>query len=183
MTELKNNTEFTTPESRLVLRSLQPSDRSEKYLSWLNDAEVQQYSRRHGRTFTMTDIDAFLAEAQNSPDYFLAVIVKDTGAHIGNLSLNAVDVKNSSAEISIMMGDRDYWGKGLATEAVELATQVGFSQLKLHRLWAESPNPAFNAIMKKLGWIKEGVRREAFLLDGTYCDHVCWSLLVHEWKK
>ena len=175
--------ECTTPESRLILRSLVPSDRSEKYLSWLNDGEVQHYSRRRGRIFTMADIDTFLTEAQNSSDYFLAVIVKDTGVHIGNLSLNNLDTKNSSAEISIMMGNRDYWGKGLATEAVELAIQVGFSQLGLHRLWAESPNPAFNAIMEKVGWVKEGVRREAFLLDGTYCDHICWSILAQEWKQ
>jgi RimJ/RimL family protein N-acetyltransferase len=53
----------------------------------------------------------------------------------------------------------------------------------LHRLSAQSPNPSFNAAVRKLGWNQEGVRREDFLLDGSFVDVECWGLLSRDWQK
>jgi RimJ/RimL family protein N-acetyltransferase len=36
--------------------------------------------------------------------------------------------------------------------------------------------------MKKLGWTQEGIKREAFLLDGSFIDFICWSVLDREWQ-
>ena len=52
----------------------------------------------------------------------------------------------------------------------------------LERVWAESPNPAFNGAVRSLGWTREGVKREAFLLDGNRVDIECWAVLRREWS-
>ncbi len=76
-----------------------------------------------------------------------------------------------------MIGDRLVWGQGYAREGIELTSQFAFETLKLHRLWAESPNPAFNRAVEGLGWINEGIRRDAFKMPDGYEDLTCWSLL------
>ena len=54
--------------------------------------------------------------------------------------------------------------------------------MRLHRIWAESPNPAFNSAVKALGWSHEGTKRQTFLLDGQLVDVECWGLLKHEFN-
>lgn len=167
--------------SRLYLRHLRLYDDSDAYLSWLNDSEVQKYSRRRNRKSSREDLKKFLMYVQETADLHLAICLKESHKHIGNISLNALDDLNKNGEISIMMGDRSEWSKGYGSEAVKLLTQYSFEKLMLHRLWAESPNPAFNSLMKKCGWIHEGTRREAFFIEGQFIDLICWSLLRSEY--
>jgi RimJ/RimL family protein N-acetyltransferase len=37
--------------------------------------------------------------------------------------------------------------------------------------------------MRKLGWTQEGIRREAFFVDGGFVDHEMWGLLDREWRQ
>ncbi len=174
---------FVIENSRLGLAKLTPAFSSRDYLAWLNDPEVQRYTRRRGRVVSEKEMCEFINKSASSGDWHWAIVLKDNEQHVGNISLNSIDHLNSSAELSIMIGDRSVWGKGVAQEAIRLATQFAFDTLELIRLWAESPNPAFNAIMKKLGWRKEGERRSAFLVDAAYLDLECWSLLKNEWSN
>lgn len=133
----------------LTLRPLTLDDASDEYLSWLNDAEVNKYSRRTGET--MEGLRSWLE--RDSPDLRLAICLD--GRHVGGISLSADD------EISIMIGARDVWGRGYGTEAVRQLTERAFAMGR-KRVWAESPNPAFNATMRKLGWTHEGTRPSPF---------------------
>ena len=175
------NKKYRIDGERLYLRIIMQSDKSEKYLSWLNDDEVQRFTRRRGKKFVMRDVEEFLASAVSSDDFHFGIFLNAADRHIGNISLNLIDEKNMSAEISIMIGDRSVWGSGYAKDAIRLLTSFAFEELRLHRLWAESPNEAFNRLMRTLGWTKEGMRREAFQVDGTYTDLTCWSLLTNEY--
>lgn len=168
---------------RIYLRRLSGADALEHYLDWLNDKEVQRYTRRRGSTSSMEDLRLFLRHAETTTDYHLAICLKDSHKHIGNISLNSIDARNKSAELSIMLGDRSEWGKAYGREAVELLTQFAFLELNLHRVWAESPNPAFNKLMLHCGWTREGIKREAFLFEGKFIDLECWSRLSHEKSK
>lgn len=176
-------TAYLIAGGRLGLRKLLPADATPRYVQWLNDAHVQRYSNKRGKKFSLNDVRAFIASTAQSSDWHLGVFVKDESKHIGNISINAVDKKNNSAELSIMIGDRSVWGRGYATEAIMLATEFAFRALKLHRLWTESPNPAFAAIMRKLRWVAEGRRRDAFRMPRGYRDFECWSILETEWKS
>lgn len=172
---------YQLESDRLLLRSLQLSDKSERYLNWLNDPEVQKYSRRRGQISTMENIEEFIKSSLEGNDFHFAIFTKNNNSHIGNISLNSVDELNNHAELSIMIGDKNVWGRGYAKEAISVLLKFAFEKLNLNRVWAESCNPAFIALMNKLFWFKEGVRREAICIDGVYLDYVNWSVLKKEW--
>lgn len=172
-----NDREYLINGPRLYLRKLKITDVSKKYLNWLNDEKTQEYTRRRGANISMPELKKFIRKSEKSNDWHFAIIENKDNEHIGNIFLSAVDNLNKSADITIMIGDKDEWGKGYGAEAIELLTKFSFKELKLHRLSAGSPNPSFNALIKKIGWELEGTRREAFKFKGHFIDLSCWSIL------
>jgi len=169
--------------NRISLRHLEMSDASDKYLGWLNDEEVSYFTSRRGVDHTMGDVKTFLSkiDIDGCPDWHMSVRLNSDNTHIGNIAIADIDEQNNSGELGIMMGDREYWNQGYGLEAVNLATEFAFHGLELHRLSAESPNPAFNKIMVKAKWYPEGTRKDAFLAKDTYHDAICWAMLKSEW--
>jgi [ribosomal protein S5]-alanine N-acetyltransferase len=166
----------------LVLTPLGRGDATAAYLAWLNDADVLRYRAPKAYPTTMAQLEIWLDGLGERGDVVLAVRTREDQRHVGNIALNSIQWVHRSAELSIMIGAKDVWGRGYGAEAIKLVMQHAFSAMGMHRLWAESPNPAFNAAIKKLGWIQEGVKREAFLVDGKFSDLICWSILEHEWR-
>ena len=80
----------------------------------------------------------------------------------------------------MMIGAKDLWRQGIGKEVIYAVSQHAFRCMGLFRLWAESPNPAFNSAVRSLGWKQEGTKRQAFLLDGELVDIECWGLLKPE---
>lgn len=168
--------------SRLILSPLGPDDASDEYLAWLNDPDVLRYRSAKAFPSTRDDMNRYLASLATRSDLALAIRLREGGRHIGNITLNTILWVHRSAELSMMIGAKDVWGNGLGKEVIARVVEHGFSIMGLHRVWAESPNPAFNGAVRSLGWAREGTKRQAFLLDGTFHDIECWSILSTEYR-
>jgi len=168
---------------KTYLRKLRQEDLTVDYLSWLNDPEVLEFSSRKSFPTGMEQLQKYYENLQSNPDLFLAICMKDSDKHVGNMSLNTIFWLHRSAELSIVVGDKSVWGKGVASDAIQALCRHGFMTMNLHRIWAESPNPAFNRAVNKLGWTHEGLRREAFFYKGEFIDFECTSILAPEWIK
>ncbi|WP_267641198.1 GNAT family N-acetyltransferase [Haloarchaeobius amylolyticus] len=83
-----------------------------------------------------------------------------------------------------------YWltppahGEGYMSEAVSLALDHAFGQLRLHRIRARvlTWNDGSRALLEKLGFTEEGVMRDAKFVDGEYVDTHLYSILEDEWR-
>lgn len=181
MTRDPSQPPFLTGE-RLVLRPLVAADATRDYLAWLNDPEVLRYRAPKAFPTTMPQLRAWIASLPERGDVVLAMRTKRGDRHVGNVALNTILWVHRSAELSILLGARAVWGRGYGAEAITLLTTHGFAAMGLNRIWAESPNPAFNRSVEGLGWRKEGVKREALLVDGALADVTCWSILAREWR-
>jgi len=75
-------------------------------------------------------------------------------------------------------------GRGYMREALRLAIRYCFRELKLHRLEAsiQPENRRSLALVKGLGFRKEGVTRRYLKLGGRWRDHERWALLAEEWR-
>lgn len=167
---------------RVMLRPLGRADATREYLAWLNDPAVLRFRAPKAFPTTMAELKAWLAALPARGDLVLAIRMRRGGRHVGNIALNTILWSHRSAELSIMLGARDVWGRGIGREAIALLTGHAFGAMGLNRVWAESPNPAFNRAVEQLGWTREGTKREALLVDGALADVACWSILAREWR-
>ncbi|MCH2132773.1 MAG: GNAT family N-acetyltransferase [Phycisphaerales bacterium] len=146
---------------RLELRSLAPGDANETYLAWLHDPEVNQYLEIRHDPPGLESLSSFIKQMNESKqELLLGICVKD-GSHVGNIKLGPIDSGDHRAAIGILIGDRAWWGKGVATEAIEALTQYAFEELSLHRVEAGcyESNIGSARAFEKAGWSIEGRRK------------------------
>lgn len=164
---------------RVTLVPFGPDRVSDRYLAWLNDPEVNAYSRRKGTRVTPEDADRYL-NSLRADEHVLAILVGDE--HVGNVKFGPIDWQNACADISILLGERKVWGQGIGAEAVYLVSRYLLKTLGLNRVHADSFNPAFLKLVDKLGWRIEGVLRERVRLDGRFFDDTVVSQLAREFR-
>lgn len=127
---------------KIFLRRLTEDDASEDYVRWMNDPEINQYLESRFYTHTIESTKAFIRSVTNDSNYQFGIFDKATSKHIGNIKIGSINAYHRFADIGFLIGEKEYWGKGIATEAIRLATDFGFNFLKLHKLFggAYSPN-------------------------------------------
>ncbi|MCP4180833.1 MAG: GNAT family N-acetyltransferase [bacterium] len=123
---------------------------------------------------------------QNFPVYkiYSAFEIK-TNNHIGHIELNNIDMTNKSAKICrVLIGDKNTIGKGYGKEIVQAIIKIGFENLKLHRIDLNVFNFNISAVKcyESVGFIREGIAREARLMDSEYCNIFQMSILETEYK-
>jgi len=171
---------------KLYLRSLEESDISEKYIGWLNNYEVTRYLETGKVPTTSEAIHNYLESFRGSSnDIILAIIDRETDQHIGNVTLNRINWIHRTADTGLMIGEKDFWGKGYAFEAWSLIIEYAFQRLGLRKIIAGSmdKNVASIAVLKKLGFKLEGTFRQEFLVDGEFRDAVRLGLLKEDYYK
>jgi len=171
---------------KLYLRSLEESDISEEYVGWLNNYEVTRYLETGKVPTTSETIHKYLESFRGSSnDIIFAIIDRETEQHIGNVTLNRINWIHRTADTGLMIGEKDFWGKGYAFEAWSLIIEYAFQRLGLRKIIAGSvdSNVASIAVLKKLGFKVEGTFRQEFLVDGEYRDGVRLGLLKEEFFR
>lgn len=87
------------------------------------------------------------------------------------------------AGFHILIGDPNYWGKGVGTEATMLMLAYGFEVLNLHKVWlgvADANEGAIRAY-EKAGFVREGRLRDEVYRNRTYYDAIRMSVLREEY--
>jgi RimJ/RimL family protein N-acetyltransferase len=114
----------------------------------------------------------------------LAVADKGSGLCVGEVVLNNWNKRNRSCGFRTLLGPagRD---RGLGTEATRMIIGYGFEQLGLHRISLEvySFNPRARHVYDKVGFIEEGVLRDALLWGNQWVDATVMSVLAPEWNR
>ena len=167
--------------ARLLLEPFRETHLTERYVAWLNDSEVVRYSELRHYRHTIASCRKYLAAFESSPDYFWAIFIKDGSTqHIGNISAHR-DIYNNTADIGILIGEKEKWGYGYGGEAWEVVCQFLLDLLDVRRVTAGAmaSNRGMASIALKTGMIEEARRKGYFLLDGKPEDVVYWSLEKH----
>ena len=134
---------------KIFLRELNIADANSNYPNWLNDKEVCRYNSHGDVLYTREMAIEYIKSVQNNPTCkVFAICDKDSHKHIGNISLQQISHKDKSAEFAILMGEKEFWGKGYALEAGEILINFGFSILKLNKIYCGTSE--LNIPMQKL---------------------------------
>ncbi len=163
---------------RVTLRPVELSDVNDSYLRWMNDPEVNRYMETRFRSNTLEDIRAFVEKMSTDPGaLFMAILLGNEGGHIGNIKLGAISGIHRRSEISFFLGDKRFWGKGLASEAIVLLSEYGLNNLHLIKITGGcySNNTGSIRTFEKSGYTCEGILRRHYLCDGKLVDRLCFA--------
>lgn len=153
---------------------------------WFSDPEVTRYMLRG--VFPQS-VDAQIdfyehVAAEQTTDLVLAIVARDTDAHVGTVGLHRIDWINRSAEFGIVIGERDHWGKGIGGEATRLIVAHGFDRLNLNRIWLGvfAEHEAAVRLYERVGFQVEGRFRAAILREGRQHDQLIMGLLAADFR-
>ncbi len=105
------------------------------------------------------------------------------GAFIGWCAMFRWNPVHASLGIGYCL-DEPAWGHGYTTEAVRAMLHWAFSTLALNRVEAEldTRNAASARVLEKLGFEREGLRREDCVVNGEVSDSWIYGLLRRDWQ-
>jgi len=182
---LRRVTMGTLRSERLYLEPLSEIHASEKYASWFNDKERTKHTRHGARTMTHADVKAYAAKVSKNPHEAVFAMHAQDGTHIGNISLLNIDYAQGSAEYAIMLGETEYGGKGIATEASRLLLRFGFVQLGLSRVLCGTSvaNTPMQRLAERLGFKRSGTRQGVEFRPGEYHEVLDYVLEKEDFKS
>lgn len=161
---------------RILLTPLTESHVSQTYRKWLIDPEINKNLETRFNVPSLDGLRAYVTSMRSSSDtYFFGIISKESGVHCGNIKLGPINRHHLSAPVGLIIGDQNSWGKGIATEAIDLLTGWAFSILSLRKLTAGSYQDNVGSIraFEKCGYLIEGTQRsQVVMADGTRGDVV-----------
>lgn len=166
------------------LKPIALADVTNTYLSWLQDPQVMSGLATSG--YTLEGLEQYVAQRLNDPTVAFFTIRSNEGdIHIGNIKLEVTDQKALVSDLGLLIGNKDFWGKGIGYEACKLAIQHGFEEMKLRKIFLAvyENNPSAKKLYEKLGFKLEGTLRKHVLVDGVYYDKHFMGLFKEEFLK
>ena len=156
---------------RLVLRKMLKRDHLDMYeYSCRKDVTDNLLWDTHpSEAYTLKYL-SYIQTRYRAGDFFdWAIIFKNNDKMIGTCGFTRFNFNANSAEVGYVLNP-NYWGNGIATEAVRAVTRFGFAELNLHRIEARYMvgNQRSRRVMEKIGMSFEGVGRDSMFVKGKY---------------
>lgn len=170
---------------RTLLRPIEKED-NEQIFDYRADLETNKYQGWIPKT--LNDVNEFISK---NPDEFnkpetwfqLVIIEKSTNKIIGDIGIHFIDSDNHQSEIGCTL-NKEYHGKGFATETMRATAGFLFNKLDKHRIVTSIDPQNIDSIklVERLGFRKEGHFKESLFIDGEWVDDIVYAILNREWK-
>lgn len=164
----------------LILRRMEEKDIQGLY-NFYSDPKALKYIARN----LITDIEHAVEKLKIFDQLFINKIgiwwafnKKGEEEFIGFGGFFEVDKEANKAEIGygFLPGN---WGKGYGTETVEILTEFGLKELKLHKIYAnvDPENKASVKLLEKFGYKREGLFKDHDYAQNKYFDTAVYTLI------
>ncbi len=171
--------------TRLVLREFVEEDWPALH-AFESDPEAVRYQGYDART--VEACRAYVRQCLVDPTerprrvYDLAVVRRVEGDLIGRSGLKIEDAALREGKLWYIL-HRAHWGRGYIPEAARALLDFGFTEVGLHRVWADCDpaNAASVRVLEKLGLRREAHFRENAWLKGAWVDSLIYAVLDREW--
>ena len=135
------------------------------YFAWLSDPQVTKYILREelGIGFDKIKIIKYLNDTlENKRIEFFSVFFEKK--MIGTLKVSNIDKRSKSGELGIMIGEKNYWNKGLGKYSVDFLINYCFKKIKLNKIFAGTDirNKGMKKVFISLGFNIVGITKSVF---------------------
>ncbi len=170
---------------RFVVRSVTRDDVGRQYLAWAKDPEVMLTLNLPPRQLTRLQLVRYVERFNNKTAFHLGIFLKEEdGAQIGFYSVY-YDAANRLGQTNVVVGERDWWGRGVVMETRAAIIDFLFDVLGAEKVWglplARNIPSVFN--YKAQGFKCEGIlRQHRRAVGGGRADQLAFGLLRDEWR-
>jgi RimJ/RimL family protein N-acetyltransferase len=164
------------------LRAIEPAD-AEAMWRWANDPDVVRWMNEGYAQPLASSVKRLADPPRNEyGSVTFGVQALADGKLIGAVRLRDAEPETGIAELDIYLGEKDYWGRGYATDTMRAICRYGFEKMRLHKIALEvvTENEAAHHVYQKVGFVDEGRLRQVFRRDGQWYDMYIMGLLEGE---
>jgi hypothetical protein len=141
----------------LIIKSLNLKNFNKNYQNWLNNDETNKFLECRFQKYSLNNIKDFILQLNKKKNcLLLGIFYKKKKIHIGNIKVDNINKFHSKAEIGILIGEKKYWNRGLATEAIVAVSRLCFNRFNISNLFAgcyDNNKGSYKAFIKA-GWKK-----------------------------
>ena len=170
-------------KSKIILKELNASMVSPKYLKWMNSKSLMQYTeQRYSKTSTRKII-SFVKSKKKSKNEFLYGIfltIEKKIIHVGNIKLGPINYIHKFAEISYFIGDIKFQKMGIGTLAIKKVLEIAKKKFKLKKITASvySNNIASTKVLIKNKFLLEGIQTKIYIYKNKRINHFLYGKLI-----
>ncbi|MDP2871416.1 MAG: GNAT family N-acetyltransferase [Bacillota bacterium] len=161
---------------RIYLRAVEVED-LDLCWRWVNDPEVTRYMLLGGWPISRLAEREWLERAARGTgdrDRQMAVCLRGSDRHIGNCGLHQISWRSGTADLGIVIGEKDCWDQGCGRDAVRTVLRHAFREMSLRKVTLSVLALNHRAIRcyEQCGFAVEGILRGQHLVDGLHVDEV-----------
>ncbi len=160
---------------RIYLKLISVDEIDDRVMAWFVDTELMRYYTSSKKSITReTLINSILKGQEEGNVFTYGIYTSDYDKLIGTVKLGTIDKVHSTSDLVVLIGDREYLGKGLAVEAIKLGNQIAFNEFNIRKLFGGMylSNTASIKAYTKAGWIIEGCLKGFYWVAGKNEDRV-----------
>lgn len=158
---------------QVCLRPFEWED-AEKYHQWVNDPEILPLVDRVLPVTAAGHRRWYESLVSDPRSVIFAIDALSGKQFVGCIWLYGIDYRHRNAELRILIGDKQYWGKGIGKEAISILVRFALKQLNLHKLYAYvlATNARALGVFEKAGFVREGILKQERYVNGAFVDVV-----------
>ena len=165
---------------KVCLRAYREED-IPKATSFVNDEELKKLLVTNVPfPMTLWEEEEWVKSQKSSQNgsYNFAIEDIETKKYIGGCGIQEVNWLSRVATVGIMIGDKEYWGKGYGTDAMKVLMDFIFNKMNIRkiRLSTFSFNMRARKSYEKCGFEVEGILKDEIFKDGKYYDEIIMSV-------
>jgi RimJ/RimL family protein N-acetyltransferase len=171
------------------LSAVDPDEFSKTFARWRRDSEFMRLLdasavRLGSQKDSQKSIEKELEDQKVNHHWFtIRTLAEDK--LLGDIGLYVVNWPGRDAFVGIGIGERDFWGRGYGTDAMNVILRYAFMEVNLRRvtLTVFEYNPRAIRSYEKAGFRHEGRLRRLLHRDGRRYDELFMGILREEWME
>jgi RimJ/RimL family protein N-acetyltransferase len=158
----------------------------DRLIAWISSPQLLSQWAASGFSYPLTraQMEAHIQKSAESGALIFKVLDREQSV-VGHLELGSIDRFNRSLRIGRVLVAPERRGRGIGVNLMRAALGVAFDQLQMYRveLAVFDFNQAAIACYERVGFQREGVRREMLRSPDGYWSEIVMSILESQWRR
>ena len=163
---------------RIYLKEINLNDIDQTVMEWFNDTELMKYYTNSRNKITKENLVASIEEGKKAGNLFtFGIYSNELNNLIGTIKIGPINLNHKISDLVVLIGDRNYLGKGLSVDAISLGNQIAFEKFNIRKLYGGmyESNIASIKAYTRAGWIIEGRLKGFYVVDNKNEDRILVS--------